>query len=202
MLLIEELLRIEKLMLVNESKKFKNNLFKSFDISKFKIYPPPSNDSEETKKELRFLKSINLNNRFVQEKDDIDGNFIKFLKSKNIDEKDLILKLSSDARLVILELKNYYKRPRPFRLDPKLHDKMLESMEGFAYPSGHSTQSNLLFLFLSYKYPKYRKDLKKIKDDIVFSRQMANAHYPSDIKFGEKIAKDLFKYLIQNNLIS
>jgi hypothetical protein len=79
---------------------------------------------------------------------------------------------------------------------------MLKSTDGFAYPSGHSTQSNLIYLVLSDKYPKYRKELKKIKDDIVYSRQMAKAHYPSDIKFGEKLAKSLFKYLKENNLIN
>jgi hypothetical protein len=78
---------------------------------------------------------------------------------------------------------------------------MLKSMEGFAYPSGHSTQSNLLFLVISHKYPEHKKELKQIKDDIVYSRQMAKAHYPSDIKFGEKLAKSLFIYLKNNNLI-
>lgn len=199
--IIEEISRIKNLMVINESNP-KTNLFKDFDISEFKNFPPPSDNSEETKKELKYLKSINLNNRFVQEKDDIDGNFIEFLNSKGINEKELILKLDNNARFIILELKNFYKRPRPFRLDSKLHDKMLKSMEGFAYPSGHSTQSNLIYLVLSHKYPKLKKELKKIKDDIVYSRQMANAHYPSDIKFGEKLANSLYKYLLENNLIS
>jgi hypothetical protein len=30
---------------------------------------------------------------------------------------------------------------------------------------------------------------------------MAKAHYPSDIKFGEKLAKSLFDYLKKENLI-
>ena len=41
----------------------------------------------------------------------------------------------------------------------------------------------------------------KITKDIVYSRQMAKAHYPSDIKFGEKLAKKLFEYLKDNDLI-
>jgi hypothetical protein len=79
---------------------------------------------------------------------------------------------------------------------------MLKSTEGFAYPSGHSTQSNLICLVLSHKYPRFKTELKKIKDDIVYSRQMANVHYPSDIKFGEKLAKSLFNHLKNNNLIN
>jgi hypothetical protein len=201
-MLLNEIIRIKSLMNLNENQIPKNNIFKNFNISEFKNTPPPSDNSEETKNEIEFLKKIDLKKRFVQQKDDIDGNFIEFLKSKNINEKELISKLTKNAVFVILDLKNFYKRPRPFRLDPKLTDPMLESMEGFAYPSGHSTQSNLLYLVLSEKYPQFKKELKKIKDDIVYSRQMAKAHYPSDIIFGEKLAKSLFDYLKENDLIN
>jgi hypothetical protein len=198
MLLKEEIIRIKKLMLLKEDR----NLFKNFDLESFKNFPPSSENSLETKKEIEFLKKIDLKKRFVQEKDDIPKNFIDFLKTKDINESENIQKLISNVRFIIVELKNYYKRPRPFRLDPKLADPMLKSMEGFAYPSGHSTQSNLVYLVLSHKYPKYKQELKKIKDDIVYSRQMARAHYPSDIKFGEKLAKSLFSYLKDNDLIT
>jgi len=201
MLLNEEINRIKNLMDITEEVR-NRNLFKNFDLTEFKNYPPPSDNSKETKKEIEYLKTIDLKKRFVQEKDDIDGNFIEFLESKGINEKKIIIKLDESARIVILELKNFYKRPRPFRLDLKLSDPMLKSTDGFSYPSGHSTQSNLIYLVLSDKYPKYRKELKKIKDDIVYSRQMAKAHYPSDIKFGEKLAKSLFKHLKESNLIN
>lgn len=201
MLLKEEISRLKMLMNIVESNFPKSNLFKNFDLTQFKNTPPPDNNSTETKNEIKYLKSIDLKKRFVQEKDRIDQNFIEFLSSKSIDETKIIEKVLEDVRLVILELKNFYKRPRPFRLDSKLSDPMLKSMEGFAYPSGHSTQSNLVYLILSKKYPKYKNELKKIKDDIVYSRQMAKAHYPSDIKFGEKLAKSLFEYLINNKLI-
>jgi hypothetical protein len=200
-MLNEEIKRIKNLMNIFEGVS-KNNLFKEFDFSKFKNTPPPNDNSEETKKEIKYLKGIDLKKRFVQEKDDISGNFIDFFKTKGVNEKKLINKLSNDVKFIIVELKNHYKRPRPFRLDSKLEDKLLESMDGFAYPSGHSTQSNLIYLVLSSKYPKYKVQLEKIKDDIVFSRQMAKAHYPSDIEFGEKIAKSLFNYLKKEKLIN
>ena len=200
MKILNEIYRIKNLIKVNEGKN--DNFFKDFDLTIFKNFPPPSDNSEETKKEIKYLKSIDLKKRFVQEKDRIDQNFIEFLSTKEINEKSLIKKVLDDARFIILELKNFYKRPRPFRLDSKLNDPMLKSTDGFAYPSGHSTQSNLIYLVLSDKYPKYRSELKKIKDDIVYSRQMAKAHYPSDIKFGEKIAKSLFNYLKKEKLIN
>jgi hypothetical protein len=201
MLLNEEIIKIKEWMFLLE-KKTRSNLFSKFDLEQFKNQFPPSDNSEETKKEIEYLKSINLNKKFVQEKDDIDGNFIEFLNKKSIDEKKIVSKLHSDSRYVVVELKNFYKRPRPFRVDSNLKDKMLDSMDGFSYPSGHSIQSNLIYLFLSHKYPKYKKELKKIKDDIVYSRQMARAHFPSDIEFGEKIAKKMFDFILDNKLIN
>lgn len=202
MSLLKEILRISDLMNINESLKTKSNIFDKFDIEEFKNFPPPSDNSSETKKEIEFLKNINLKQKFVQEKDDIEGNFVGILKSNGINEKKIINKISKDVRKIILELKLFYKRPRPFRLDSKLNDRLLDSMEGFAYPSGHSTQSYLLYYVLSDLHPNLRSQLLKTTEDIVFSRQMARAHYPSDIRFGKKLAKSLYEYLKNNNLIN
>ncbi len=179
-----------------------NNTFKDFKVSDFKKTPPPKNDSETTKKELEYIGNIELDKRFFQEKDDILGNFISFLNDKGLKyDKSFLTKLTKDSTDVIIELKDFYKRPRPFKLNKKFHDPLLKSTKGYAYPSGHSTQSNLLRLVLSKEFPKYKKDFEKITKDIVYSRQMAKAHYPSDIKFGERLAKSMFEYLKDSNLI-
>jgi hypothetical protein len=179
-----------------------NNTFKDFKVSDFKKTPPPKNDSETTKKELEYIGNIELDKRFFQEKDDILGNFTSFLDDKGLKyDKSFLKKLAKDSTDVIIELKDFYKRPRPFKLNKKFHDPLLKSTKGYAYPSGHSTQSNLLRLVLGKQFPKHKKDFEKITKDIVYSRQMAKAHYPSDIKFGERLAKSMFEYLKDNNLI-
>ena len=196
MLLKEEISRIKKIMNLSEG------LFDDFNISDFKKMDPPSNNSEETKKELEYLKSIDIDKRFVQEKDDITGNFFKFLDDKNVKyDKELIKNIKSDAVDVIQSLKKHFKRQRPFKFDDEFKDPNMKSTRGYSYPSGHSTQSNLLCLVLSELYPKYKKNFENITEDIVFSRQMAKAHYPSDIKFGKKLAKSMFKHLTDNDLI-
>ena len=58
MSLLKEILRISDLMNINESLKTKNNIFDKFDIEEFKNFPPPSDNSSETKKEIEFLKLI------------------------------------------------------------------------------------------------------------------------------------------------
>ena len=178
------------------------NIFNDFNVSPFKKELPPKNDSETTKKELKYLSTIDLDEKFFQDKDDLIGNFFNFLDSKKVKyDKKLLKKIVLDAVKVILELKHYFKRPRPFKLDHDFKDPSIKSTKGYSYPSGHSTQSNLLSMVLSDLYPKYKKDFSKIADDIVYSRQMAKVHYPSDIKFGEKLAKSMFEYLKDNNII-
>ena len=184
------------------SQKNQSNIFKDFNTSHFKKELPPKNDSEKTKEELEYLSTIDLDKKFFQDKDDLIGNFFDFLDDEKVKyNKKQLRKIVLDAVDVILELKNHFKRPRPFKLDHDFKDPLVKSTKGYSYPSGHSTQSNLLSLVLSDLYPKYKKDFNKIVDNIVFSRQMAKAHYPSDIKFGEKLAKSMFKYLKDNNLI-
>jgi hypothetical protein len=205
MVLLQEINRIKEIMFLFEDKGEgigKSNLFKDFDLDQFKNEPPPKDNSKKTKEELEFISKIELDKRFVQSRDDIGANFFDFLDSKDIDyNKKLLKKIKDDSVEVIQTLKKHYKRPRPFKLDNELKDPMLKSTKGYSYPSGHSTQSNLLKLILTHLYPKYKKDFDKITKDIVFSRQMAKAHYPSDIKFGEKLAKKLFVYLKDNDLI-
>ena len=167
----QEITRIKALMIINEGKSNNdipnNNLFKDFSLSSFKKLPPPEDDSEETKKELEYLKSIDIDKRFVQEKDDITGNFFKFLDDKNVKyDKELIKNIKSDAVDVIQSLKKHFKRQRPFKFDDEFKDPDMKSTRGYSYPSGHSTQSNLLCLVLSKFYPKYEKDFKKIVKDI------------------------------------
>lgn len=207
MAVIQEINRIKEIMnIISENRSdddiTKDNVFYDFDIDQFKNNPPPKDNSKKTKEELEYISNIKLDKRFVQSRDKIGDNFFDFLDSKDVDyNKEFLKKIKNDSVGVIQTLKKHYKRPRPFKLDSDLKDPMLKSTKGYSYPSGHSTQSNLLRLILTHLYPKYKKDFDKITKDIVYSRQMAKAHYPSDIKFGEKLAKKLFEYLKDNDLL-
>ena len=65
MLLNEEINRIKNLMnLINEGISNKN-IFNKFNHSNFKDCPPPADNSDETKKELNYLKSLDLKKKFV-----------------------------------------------------------------------------------------------------------------------------------------
>ena len=76
-------------ILTEEVKISKTNMFKDFDISKLENMKPPKNDSEETKQELKYLKSLKLNEKFFKDRDDLLKNFTDFLDDKELKYNDI-----------------------------------------------------------------------------------------------------------------
>jgi len=216
--LIEEMYRIKTLMNISESEEeliysdkvdkkhqkrmdnIPNSIFSDYDYSKFKDIEHPENLSDEAKKELELLAQIEVDDSFVDEMDKVKKVYKKFLKLNEIKlNEDLIDKILDEAGAVILDLKYYFNRPRPFQLnkvhDIEMDDKMMDSMKSPSYPSGHAAQGRLIGMILSYFYPELETELMEIADDISYSRNMAKAHFPSDTEVGKKLGEDMFNYL-------
>ncbi len=175
-------------------------MFKDFDIQKYLNKKPPSNGSFTTTQEIKELNKIPINERFVKEKDDVKGSFLKLAKKKGLDvSSEAIDKIIDESSKVILKIKKHHNRPRPKVLakknNIKFGDKELDSMKTPSYPSGHSAQGILIAELLADKFPKHAKDFMKVGKDISYSRNVAHAHYKSDSKFGEQLGKDMFKHL-------
>jgi len=175
-------------------------MFKNFDIKKYLDKKPPSNGSFTTTQEIKELNRIPINERFVKEKDDVKGSFLKLAKKKNLDiSGEAIDKIIDESAKVILKIKKHHNRPRPKALakknNIKFDDKELDSMKTPSYPSGHSAQGILIAKLLADKFPKHAKDFMKVGKDISYSRNVAHAHYKSDSKFGEQLGKDMFDHL-------
>lgn len=175
-------------------------MFSGFNIKKYLEKKPPNDDSFQTTQEIKELNKIPINKRFVQEKDDIKGSFVRFAKKKgiNVDAKELDKVIEESAK-VILKIKKHHNRPRPKVLakknNIKLDDKELDSMKTPSYPSGHSAQGVLIAKLLADKYPTHAKELIKTGKDISYSRNVAHAHYKSDSSVGEQLGKDLYEHV-------
>jgi len=94
---------------------------------------------------------------------------------------------------VILELKKYHNRKRPYELDKKLSAFVMKSMKTPSYPSGHSVQGMLIGSALKMKYGK--SAFMKTAKNISYSRRVAHAHYKSDSKMGEELGNSMFKHI-------
>ena len=171
-------------------------MFKNFDIKPFKKKKPPSDNSFDTAQEIKALKKIKLNKSFVKKYDNIEAAFKKTASEQGIKDydKNIAAKLIKQSAPVILELKKYHNRPRPYELDKNLSSVKMDSMKTPSYPSGHSAQGMLIASVLKDKYGKssaFMQTAKNISD----SRNIAHAHYPSDSKNGTKLGKQLYKHI-------
>ena len=171
-------------------------MLKDFNISTFKKIKPPSNSSFDTAQEIKALKKIPLQKEFVKKYDNIEAAFKKTAEEQGIKDydKNIAAKLIKQSAPVILKLKKYHNRPRPYDLDKSLSSVKMDSMNTASYPSGHSAQGMLIASVLKDKYGKssaFMQTAKNISD----SRNIAHAHYKSDSKNGTELGKQMYKHI-------
>ena len=169
-------------------------MLKDFNISSFKKQKPPSDNSFDTAQEIKALKKIPIRKEFVKKYDDIEAAFKKTAEEQGIKDydKNIAAKLIKESAPVILELKKYHNRPRPYELDKSLSHVKMPSMKTKSYPSGHSAQSMLIALTLKDKYGKEKAFMQTAKN-ISDSRNIAHAHFRSDSDNGNELGKKLYE---------
>ena len=59
-------------------------MFEDFDISRFKNIKPPGDNTFDTMQEVKELKKIPINKKFVKDNDNIEDVFTKIAKDKKI----------------------------------------------------------------------------------------------------------------------
>ena len=170
-------------------------MLKDFDISSFKKQKPPSDNSFDTDQEIKALKKIPLRKEFVKKYDDIEAAFKKTAEEQGIKDydKSIAKKLIKESAPVIMKLKKYHNRPRPYDLDKSMAHFKMKSMETPSYPSGHSVQGILIGNVLKMKYGK--SAFMQTAKNISYSRRVARAHYKSDSKLGEDIGNSMYKHI-------
>ena len=167
--------------------------------------PPPENESDTTEDEIEYLEGIAVDKNLVDSADEIRQHFKNFLSPKGLEfPKQEMKEVIQGVKAIILILKYYYNRPRPWQIAQakglELNSETLQSSSSPSYPSGHATQGRFVARYLSDLYPEYRKELMQIGDDIAFSRNMAKVHYPSDSAFGKMLGDDMYDFITNNTI--
>tara|TARA_R100000005_G_C4988607_1_gene196413 strand:+ start:363 stop:1004 length:642 start_codon:yes stop_codon:yes gene_type:complete len=159
---------------------------------------------EQSANEIRELQSkvesqiVSPKQEYIQQ----DVNLMNYLTSEaeklNISSSDnartlFILKEKVDP--LILALKNYWNRARPYQyayfLKSNFHPLKAVSANTPAYPSGHSIQVTCWSKMLEKKYPELQTELSNIVYSVNQGRMALGVHFPSDIQFGVSIAQYL-----------
>lgn len=162
-------------------------------------YKYPKNSSEATIEELNAivdaLKTLDGKDAYVKRYKAYDfslkRSFIEFIL-KDVEEKDEIIKLieeiQEDVNPLLMKLKYYFQRPRPYQLAEYYKLKLFPYKSNSAYspsfPSGHSYQARIITEVIGNLYPQTYALMQKIFMDICYSRLYMGLHYQSDIDVG------------------
>lgn len=171
---------------------------------------PPANDSPTTLDELKTLQERLASpegNVEMLVKWDVDllKPFVKYLKEHNLsyNKRDLD-KIVNASTVVVLNQKYLFNRPRPVTMAKALGIDLkplgAKTANSPAYPSGHSTQSRLVALYLSGLHRDHSKSFLDLAEECGQSRLNAGVHYPSDHQGGKELANLLYRSLTLNEL--
>ncbi|MDD5209002.1 MAG: phosphatase PAP2 family protein [Elusimicrobiales bacterium] len=101
--------------------------------------------------------------------------------------KNFFERLASDLGKADRNMKERYRRPRPFMAYPEAKP-CIKKPESFSYPSGHALYSRLFASVLADIVPDRRSEFFAKADEIARDRVIGGVHYPADITAGKAFA--------------
>ena len=179
----------------------------SFDYKTI-LNAPPANTDSKTLKELKIVADATFNRSDAEvEKmydidQDLDAPFINLLSKYNLEYPHEYINMFYDVvQPVLMNIKGYWNRPRPFQLAKLLNIPIspiiTTTVHTPSYPSGHTMYSRLVANILKQTYPKIEN---RILDNIVYdtakARVIQGAHFPSDNEASIFFSNYLFKNLM------
>ena len=167
--------------------------------------PYPNNDGkyaqDELKKiteQMKKLESSKIVESCFSFDEDLKGMCVDAAKQCGVaNPQKFINSVFKDIDSIIMKLKFFYNRIRPFQLANiykyPLNPMPTISAQSPAYPSGHTIQSKVVADILSFKYPAHSNTLESFADKCSKSRIILGVHYPSDEVFGLQVASGICK---------
>ena len=92
----------------------------------------------------------------------------------------------------IRHFKNKFNRKRPFEIDGNLDVLGSTTNKTRSYPSGHSTQSMIIGLYASEKFPEHRDGIMQAAKEVGMGRVKAGFHFLSDHLAGQMLGQKMF----------
>lgn len=175
---------------------------------KFKDDYFPQNNSELVKDELNeivdYIKLLDNdeNKPFLTRYKAYDKSLSQVItttfKQKGIDVENLVEDIISDVRNLIIKLKYFYQRPRPYQLAQYYKLKLFPynslSANTPSYPSGHTLEAVVILNVISNKFENEYEFCQDMIEDIALSRLYLGLHYQSDNDFAKEIANEILKH--------
>lgn len=178
-------------------------------IDAFSLPAPPANSSAQTRAELDYLlelqhnrtpedirSSLYMSNVF-QTSDDIGRLIGYWTGPEKLPLTDsLFASIAQDGNYFLWSLKFKYNRPRPFMLEPKIHD--LEESFAASWPGGHVTYAYIYAYIYQELAPEFTDLFTSNAYAMEHAREIIGVHYPSDNEGARIFARQLVNLLLKN----
>ena len=165
--------------------------------------PPPTFDM---KKEIIILKDI-IARRTPEDETSIrlhdENSFYaieQYCKENGLEfHYDEMKQIVDQARPTIKYFKDTFDVPRPHEVDRSIRPMSSVTNKTRSYPSGHATQSMLIALYVSEKFPEHEKGIKEAAKECGLGRVKAGFHYLADYVAGNLLAEKMFMIMNREN---
>jgi hypothetical protein len=165
------------------------------------VQAPPT--QAQTRRELdeliRLVPQRARQAEFIRQADeDFVGLFLGLCRRLGVRcSREELTRRKNEAAILITKIKWQYNRPRPYQF-AKLHRVPFSPLSSKtaatpAYPSGHTIQAFLLADYLGKRFPHHRSSFENLARKISKSRAVGGYHWPSDLRFGKKVADAITK---------
>jgi len=192
--------------IVKRTKKVEENpQYKFFPMNahkRIKLPPPTFN----MKKEIIILKDI-IARRTPEDETSIrlhdEHSFYaieQYCKENGLEfHYDEMKQIVDQARPTIKYFKDTFDVPRPHIVDRSIRPMFSTTNKTKSYPSGHATQSMLIALYVSEKFPEHEKGIKEAAKECGLGRVKAGFHYLADYVAGNLLAEKMFMIMNREN---
>lgn len=167
----------------------------------------PKNSSKGAREELNqlvdYVSELKRDKATLQRYKAYDGSleriFAQVIMEQNLGEKgaELVDKLLDDTLPLIIKLKFYFQRPRPYQLAEQYKLKLFpfesRSADSPSYPAGHTLQAKVVCHVLGNHFPEKFDFFENLAKDIEYSRIYLGVHYQSDNDYSLFIAETIIR---------
>ena len=183
---------------------------RSVSADDLQLPAPPANSSEQTRAELDYLLALQ-NSRTPEDvrsslymsnvhesPSDVGRKIGYWAGPRNLPMTDtLFSNLSRDIDYFLWSIKFKYCRPRPYMLDPGIHD--LEESHAASYPGGHVTYAYIHAYIYQELAPEFTDLFIEKAYAMAHAREIIGVHYPSDSEVSRIFAREFVNLLFQND---
>ena len=105
--------------------------------------------------------------------------------------------VEKEAKTVTGVGKTYWKRLRPYHVDPARFNRAIEDeyYTDYSYPSGHSTRATVFALLLADVFPDKRDGILMKGRESGWLRVIGGVHYPTDVYAGRVLGQAIVREL-------